>query len=111
MRKGGEISPGCCSSREEGDHRRETVGSIQDPRSKTPSNEKSLKRFQRLIKIKSHPGGRKSGTAVAPSILWQLRKLLYKAADVVPANISWLILFLAVQDSSIGDVVSQSVSE
>ena len=83
--KGGERSPGCCS-REEGDHRREVVGSII-----TPSNDKSLKMFQRLIKTKSHPIRRKSGTAVFISTLWQLRKLLYKAVDVVPANMGWSI--------------------
>ena len=82
-RKGGERTPGCCS-REEGDHRREgVVGFIS-----TPSNDKSLKMFQRLIRIKSHPIRRESGTAVLISILWQLRKLFYKAADVVPANIT-----------------------
>ena len=79
------MSPVFCS-REEGDRRRETLGS-----SPTASNDKRLKRFQRLIKIKSHPGRRKSGTAVVPSNLWQLRKLLYKAVDVVPANIGWSI--------------------
>ena len=63
---------------------------------KTPSNDKRLKRFQRLIKIKSHPGRRKSGTAVVPSILWQSRKLLYKAVDVVPANISNAMMIMIV---------------
>ena len=89
--KGGERSPGCCS-REEGDHRREVVvGFIP-----TPSNDKSLKMFQRLIKIKSHPSRRKSGTAVALPILWQSRKLLYKAVDVVPANISNAMMIMIV---------------
>ena len=75
----------------EGHHRGETVGSI-----KTASNDKRLKRFQRLIKIKSHPSRRKSGTAGAPPILWQLRKLLYKAVDVVPANISNAMMIMIV---------------
>ena len=66
----------------EGHHRGETVGSI-----KTASNDKRLKRFQRLIETKSHPGGWKSGTAVVSSILWQWKKLLYMAVDVVPINI------------------------
>ena len=59
----------------------------------TPSNNESLKLFQRLVKVKSHPIRRKSGTAVVRSILWQLRKLLYKAVDVVPAKIGWSILY------------------
>ena len=80
------MSPGWCSG-EEGHHRGEAVVSIP-----TPSNDKRLKRFQRLIKIKSHPSRRKSGTAVFISTLWQLRKLLYKAVDVVPANMGWSIL-------------------
>ena len=84
--KGGERSPGCCS-REEGHHRREVVVSIP-----TPSNDICLKMFQRLIKIKSHPSRRKSGTAVFISTLWQLRKLLYKAVDVVPVNMDWTML-------------------
>ena len=84
-REGGERSPGCCS-REEGGHN----GEVVEPHGSTttPSNDKRLKMFQRLIKTKSHPIRRKSGTAVSISTLWQLRKLLYKAADVVPANIS-----------------------
>ena len=52
--------------------------------------------FQRLIKIKSHPSRRKSGTAVLISTLWQLRKLLYKAVDVVPANISNAMMIMIV---------------
>jgi len=85
-REGGERSPGCCS-REESHHRRDDVGFIPPS-----SNNKRLKRFQWLIKIKSHPRRRKGGTAVAISTLWQLRKLLYKAVDVVPANNGWSIL-------------------
>ena len=49
-----------------------------------------------MIKTKSHPSRRKSGTAVAPPILWQLRKLLYKAVDVVPANISNAMMIMIV---------------
>ena len=45
-----------------------------------------------MVKIKSHPIRRKSGTAVVSSILWQLGKLLFKAADVVPGNMGWLIV-------------------
>ena len=61
-----------------------------------PSNDKLLKRFQRLIKIKSHPSRRKSGTAVVSSTLWQLRKLLYKAVEVVPVNISNAMMVMIV---------------
>ena len=84
------MSPGWCSGKE-GHHRRESVGSIP-----TASNDKRLKMFQRLIKIKSHPIRRKSGTAVDSSIPWQFRKLLYKAVDVVPAIISNAMMIMIV---------------
>ena len=89
--KGGKRSPGRCS-REEGHHRREGSAITIN----TPSNNKRLKMFQKLIKIKSHPGRRKSGTAVIISSLRQLRKLLYKAVDVVPANISNAMMMVIV---------------
>ena len=79
------MSPGFCSRKE----------GLRD-KNITPSNHKGLNRFQWLNKIKSHPSRRKSGTAVKISTLWQLRKLLYKAVDVVPANIGNTMMIMIV---------------
>ena len=82
--KGGEGSPGLCS-REEGQHRRKVVVSIE-----SSGNHKSLQcRGLKGGMGWSHPSGRKSTACMAVSILRQLGELLDKAADIVPVKYVW----------------------
>ena len=74
-------------SREEGEHRREEVGSIV-----TPSNDECLE-MSNYYFGKSHLGGRKSSTGVSKSVFWQLGKFLDKAIDIVPATKLMLMMF------------------
>ena len=74
-------------SREEGEHRREEVGSIT-----TPSNDECLE-MSNIYFGKSHLGGRKSSTGVGISFSWHLGKFLDKAVDIVPATKLMLMMF------------------